>query len=301
MGWKIFFSFLFVLLVSTLLFFYWLAPFRIVEFTNSENFNFSTDKFDTANMQFHPDMRYSDKRISYQIQDCPLAKENNMLDAFNVLSEKTILEFYPVLDSPEIFISCDSKNKFEEGLFIAGEGGPTNITKTNNFNVILNGKILLIRESECENPNIALHELLHALGFDHSSNPNNILYNISACSQTIGQDVLDLINRLYIAPSYSDLSFEDISAFMHGKYIDANISIRNNGLIPSTSGVIKIIIDDETVEEIDIEELGIGYGRTVRLKNLWVSKLSVSEIKFFIDVKSDELDKNNNLAVLKIK
>ncbi len=301
MSWKIFFSFLFVLLVSTLLFFYWFAPFRTVEFTNSGNSNFSTNNLDNTHMQFHSNMRYPDKRISYKIQDCPLAKENNMVDAFNILSEKTVLEFYPVLNSPEISITCDSKNKFEEGLFIAGEGGPTNITKTSNFNVILNGKILLIKESECKNPNIAIHELLHTLGFDHSSNPNNILYNISECSQIIGQDVLDLINKLYITPSYSDLSFEDVSAFMHGKYLDANISVRNNGLIQSTSGVIKIIVDEETIKEIDIEELDVGYGRTVKLKNLWISKSSMNEINFLIEIKSNELNKDNNLVVLKIK
>jgi len=218
MGWKIFFSFIFILFTISLLILYWFVPFKITEFgMKYGNSNFSLNN-ESGNMQFYPNMRYPNPKISYQIYDCPLQKEDNMEWAFEILSDMSILSFYPVNYNEEISVTCDSKNKIEEGLFIAGEGGPTNISKAGKFNVIFHGGILLIRESKCEKPNIAIHELLHSLGFNHSSNPNNIMYYISGCGQTIGEDIPELINELYSIPSYPDLSFENVSAVMHGRY-----------------------------------------------------------------------------------
>ena len=77
----------------------------------------------------------------------------------------------------------------DDDLFIAGEGGPTSITNTSLYNVILKGKILLYKKSECEEPIVELHELLHVFGFDHSQDPNNIMFNLSSCNQEISQDI----------------------------------------------------------------------------------------------------------------
>ena len=125
-----------------------------------------------------------------------------------------------------------------ENYFVAGEGGPTNISSTNDFNVITHGQVLLLRDSDCPTPNVATHELLHALGFAHSTNPNNVMYPVTNCDQTIGQDIPELINTLYSTPSYSDLSFANASAIIHGRYLDTNISISNNGLNDSEQGNI---------------------------------------------------------------
>jgi len=302
MGWKIFFSFSFILFVIFLLIFYWFVPFKTADFgTMSGDSNFSLNNFELENMQFYPNMRFPNSEISYQIDDCTLQKEDDMERAFEIISNISFLNFYPVNYNEEISITCDSKNKIEGGMFIAGEGGPTNITKTDKFNVILHGKILLIRESKCENPNVAIHELLHVLGFDHSNNKNNIMYNISKCGQTIGSDMIELINKLYSFPSYPDLSFENVSAFIHGRYLDANISIRNNGLKDSENTKIMIYADGKFVEEIDLERLEIGYGRTIILRNIWVSKMDVHELEFFIDSNFNELEKNNNRIILNVK
>ena len=301
MGWKSFLSLMFFLVVISLLFFYWFIPWNEIEFGIKEkNSNFSLSGLDKGNTQFYPNMRYPSPEISYKISGCPLKKKNDMEQAFDILNNKTILRFYSVDKSEEISVTCDSNAKVEGGMFIAGEGGPINITKTNNFNVILNGKILLLRESECERPNIAIHELLHALGFEHSPNPNNIMYNFSKCSQIIGDDTFELINKLYSVPSYSDLDFEDVSAIMRGKYLDLNISVRNNGLVESGAAKIEIYADDKFLKEIELNPIDIGYGRIIILSNVWVPKISVKELKFFINSSFNELDKNNNVIVLKI-
>jgi len=202
MGFKTFFSLLFIIFAVSLLILYWFVPFRTLDFgVKSNNFNFSLNHSEMQDMQFYPNMIYPNPEISYKIYDCPLQKKNDMENAFEIVSNLSVLEFYPITQDEEISVTCDSKNKMEEGLFIAGEGGPTRIIEAGEFNVILHGKVLLIRDSKCERPNIALHEILHTLGFDHSDNPNNIMYYLSKCKQTIGSDIPELIHELYVFPT----------------------------------------------------------------------------------------------------
>jgi len=300
MGIKVLLSGLMVFFLIIMLVFYWFIPFQKIEFVlNGGSSNFSLYNFDEE-MQFYSNMRFPNKEISYKINDCPLQKKDDMLRAFDLMSNQTILEFFPVVNNEEITISCDDKNRIEGGLFIAGEGGPTNVTQNKNFNVITQGNILLIKESKCPQSNIATHELLHVLGFNHSSNSNNIMYPISDCKQTLG-DIPNLINEIYSIESLADLEIEDVSAIMNGKYLDVNISIRNNGLIKSEKAEINILSGNEIVKKIYLEPLGQGYGIQITLTNIWIPKLEVNEIEFSIETSFEELNKQNNKKILSIK
>ncbi len=292
MGWTKLFSSIFILFAVSLLVFYWFIPMKTIEFgAKSQNSNFNMNDSVKGNIQFYDNLRYSSPRISYNIYDCPLQKVYNMERAIEVISNETILEFYSVDSNEEISITCDSKNKIKEGLFIAGEGGPTNITKTGRFNVISHGDILLIKKTLCQRPNVETHELLHALGFDHSNNKENIMYNISKCSQEIGEDTIRLIDELYSTPSYFDLSFEDISAVMHGRYLDLNVSIMNKGLKDSKESTIIVYADKKIIKEIDLDSMKIGSGRLITLSNIWVSKISIKELELFINSSFNEIEK----------
>jgi len=303
MGWRTFFSLLFIIFALALLIVYWFVPYNEIEFNGGfviPNSNFSLNPSKDG-MQFYENMRYASSEISYRIDDCTLQKKDDMERAFQIIGDQTILNFYPVIGGEEISVTCDSRNKIEGGLFIAGEGGPSNITIAGDYNVISQGSILLLRDSTCSKPNIALHELLHALGFAHSLNRNNIMYNISKCSQIVGEDIFMLINDLYVVDGGPDLQFQEATAIMRGKYLDANISVRNMGLKDSQDAKLNIYVDNDFVKEVELEPIKVGAGRSITLKNIWVSQINVRQIKFVINSSFVELDKENNVVILELE
>ncbi len=301
MGEKGILSFFLVLLFVVLLFFYWFLPTNEIYFKMSgpSHSNFTLNSSFPEDMQFYENMRFPDSKISYKITDCPLNQKDEMERAFRIIEGTTLLNFYSVNSNEEISVTCNSTAKIEEGLFIAGEGGPTNITKTEKFAVILKGKILLIKESRCEEPAVAIHELLHVLGFDHSENSKNIMYPVSRCDQEIGEDALGLINWLYDFPSLPDISFEQASASLRGRYLDVSTTVRNNGLKESENLTLIIYSENKKIKEFEIESLQIGVGRSLTLTNMLVLS-KVDELRIIIDYPYPELDKKNNEIILQI-
>jgi len=303
MRWSVVLSLIFIIFVVILLVLYWFVPLGTINYGTSSpgHSNFSLNALDSQSMQFYENMRYPNSEISYKIDNCPLKKSDEMIQAFEAVSNNTPMTFYPVSGDEEISVTCDSKARVEGGLFIAGEGGPSNITRSELFNVIHGGTILLIRESKCSSPNIGIHELLHALGFDHSNNPDNVMYSISKCSQTIGQDTVNLLNWLYSFPSQPDLTLENVSATMRGAYLDLNMTIRNNGLKDSEEAIVFVYADSKLAKEVEIDVLKIGHGRMILLNNVFLLKRNVDKLEFFIDYEFEELNKDNNEVTLEIK
>ncbi len=300
---KTFFKVFIMLLAIVFLVLYFFVPSNTVELSQvPSNSNFTSNFAGSSQMQFYENMRFPSSDISYKIYDsCTIKKKDDMRRGFQIVEDATLLTFYPVSNNEQIMVTCNDKQETDGTLFIAGEGGPTNITKAGEFNVILAGKILLIRDSECSKPNVAIHELLHVLGFDHSLNTANIMYNISACSQEIGDDTINLINELYSIPSHPDLVLNKVSPKMHGKYLDVNMSIKNEGLKSAGSTRVKIYADDEFIEEIELESLDIGFGVKSISRNIFVGRTNIQTLKFDIETNYKELDKNNNVIVFEVK
>lgn len=297
MGWKQVLGTIFIFAIIIFLIIYWFVPYQNIEFDlEPTNSNFSLTNY--SKMQFYENMRYRSNEIAYKISDgCTLQKKSDMEQAFEILENLTILEFYPVMYGEEISVTCNDEIVYEGSMFVGGEGGVTNVTVAGDFHVIFNGKVLLIRDSDCSTPNIAIHELLHALGFAHSENKNNIMYAISNCRQTIGDDIPKSLNELYSVEPKPDLVFENASIELKGKYLDANFSVRNNGLKYSPSAKIIVYADDKNVKEIELEPMNIGYGRKIFLSNIWITKINIDSIKFVIEADFEELDKTNNEIV----
>lgn len=301
MGFKSILALVSVFILISLLIFYFFPSNKFNFTMQPQNSNFSIIG-GNADMQYYPNMRFASKEISYRIFNCPLQKEDDMQSAFEIMSNVTSLKFNPVQNNEKILVTCEEKERYDEGgLFIAGEGGPTNITMARNFNVILGGEISLIKKSDCPKPNVAIHELLHVLGFRHSNNPNNILYNITNCDQTLSNDVINLINEVYSVPSYPDLILENVSGMMNGRFLDINLSVINGGLNDAKESKVLIYAEDKIVEEIELPSLKIGSGRLIYTKNIWIPQLNVKELMVIINSDFDEITKENNNATLEIK
>jgi len=290
---------LFALFAISLMIFYFL-PISTINFSaKTGNYNFSINN-ESSNMQFYSNMRFPSNIISYKIFNCPLQKKNDMEFAFDILENLTSLRFY-LSNNEEISVTCEERDRINGGLFIAGEGGPTNITVAGVFKVITHGEILLIKESDCPKPNVALHELLHVLGFEHSTNSENIMYNITRCEQTIGDDMVQLINNIYSIQSNPDLTFRDVSASMAGRFLNLNMTIVNEGLKDAGESKINVYADGNLIKEIYLEPLEIGTGRIITIGNIFVTQISINELELSIDSSFNEISKGNNKINLEIK
>lgn len=299
-------SVILLLFLLSLLVLYWFIPHDNLTFGpdyNTSNFsvnntpnNFSTNG---STMQFYPNLRYAENKITYSIINCPNEKYDEMIEAMGMLSAKTILNFISVSSNPEIEITCERKVvESENGFFIAGEGGPTNITLLKDYSLITHGKVLLLRTSQCSTPDIALHELLHALGFVHSPNPKNIMYPVSNCRQELSKDITDTINKIYMVESLPDLSIEKANADMKNHYLNLNVTVKNIGFKPANDFIVNVYVNGKLKEEIKGEAIEAGFGRTTMLSNIFITSLSVNEIKLEIVYNSAELQKDNNILVL---
>ena len=290
-------GFIVLILIATLIMYYFI-PMERITFGTSTNPEFNLEN-KSNNMQFYQDMRFSEKEISYKISnDCPLQKTLEMEEAFDIIENQTILKFNVNKKESQITITCDEKNRIEEGLFIAGEGGPTKIVELEKYSLIMKGEILLIKNSNCANPNIAIHELLHVLGFDHSENSNNIMYSVSRCKQTIGTEIIKEINRIYTEDSLPDLKIKDINAVQEGRYLDLNVSISNIGLKISKPAILKVYADEKLIDEFDIDSLEPGSGLKLTTKNLWINKIKIENINIRIESPELELSKYNNQIII---
>lgn len=255
-----------------------------------------------SDMQFYPNMRYRDRTISYRISDsCNLNRKQDTENSFNILTEETILEFVSVDDLAEIEILCSdiAPEPEEEGHFVAGEGGPSEIINVSNYAVIFSGRVSLYRENNCNKPNVALHEILHALGFDHNDNSKSIMFPLTKCDQELDNYIINEINRLYIADSRPDLVVEKVTANRTGRYLNFDVEIGNFGLKDSRGARLVVYVGKEFIKSFDLEDIEIGTRKILGVENLRVPRKS-DVITFIVESFEQELNDKNNVAEIKL-
>jgi len=214
-------------------------------------------------VQFYPNMRYPEKRIAYSLDiNCNAEKKGDVLEAFYVISSETNLEFYESSSEKGITILCSnvSPKPEQKNYFIAGEGGPTEIVNASKYYIIFASQVSLYRSEKCDNPIVAIHEILHALGFDHTNEKNSIMYPVSDCSQKIDESIKEEINKIYSVPSIPDLAIVELNANKTGRLLNFEISIDNYGLASSDNVSLKVYSSEGSMATSPKHALEAGPG-----------------------------------------
>lgn len=258
----------------------------------------------TNGTQFYPNMRYPDRIISYSIADnCDPKKKKSIEDAFSILSSRTILSFNQIQNNGEISIFCSNiaPEPQDAKHFVAGEGGPKEIYSSGSYYVIISGQVSLYRDEKCAEPKIALHEILHALGFDHNGNSESILYPVTSCDEKLDQYITDEIDRLYSIESASDLAITDVHAEKAGKYLSFTIEITNSGLIDAMDVNLSLYAGDEKIRDFEFQGISIGNKKKLSASNVVIPR-DAGKITFqaYLTDGSNEISLDNNKVELNI-
>ncbi|MBT6690324.1 matrixin family metalloprotease [archaeon] len=250
---------------------------------------------------FAESLRFNHNFISYFIEsDCDEDRRGMMIESLGIFSDEVgIVSFFEGDETSDIKVGCsDEFIELGDNLFAAGEGGPSRIINTSGFKVIEEGKVLLYNGNDCDYPIVALHELGHVFGFSHSDDPKNIMYNTSDCEQRMSEDMVDLMVDLYSIEALADIKIESVDGIVKGRDLDFNISILNEGLLDVVEIDLTIFADGDVVDVVELGEIGIGYGRTLRVENMNMPKSSVDVLEFVVDYGDTlrEIRKDNNIV-----
>jgi len=146
--------------------------------------------------QIKEELKFENRTISYSIsQNCSLNSTTRLFRAMKLISDKTPIRFINKEDA-EIIVEClNSSLKPKDDLSKISEGGPTLFYN----NTILESRIVLYNSEEvkCDFPIAELHELLHALGFDHTTNTKSVMYPLAECKQELDREIIIFLNKLY--------------------------------------------------------------------------------------------------------
>jgi len=128
------------------------------------------------------------------------------------------------------------------------------------------------------------------------------MYNTSNCGQEISEDMVKLINDLYSVEALADAVLTDVVAIKRGKYLDFNVTVLNEGLIGIDDIDLAIVVEDVVVQVMEMGEIGIGYGRTLKATNVKLPSSGIDSIDFVVDKDDDvrELDEGNNVMTMVI-
>lgn len=258
-------------------------------------------------MQFYNNMRFASNKISYDAESaCDSKKLADIYEAFSILSNRTLLNFYQTTKDPQINFLC-SEITFEKlsgeqkSYYVAGEGGPTEaINLSNGYYLIEHGQVSIFGNEKCNKPNLALHEILHVLGFDHSSNPKSIMYPVTNCDETLDDSIVQEINQIYSVSSLSDLVIEKINANKTSSLLSFSINVANYGFIDAVNTTLDVISNGSTIFEHDLGTITPGTKKIFDIQNFKVQLKSNSLLFIVSSNNKSELSLDNNKVELSL-
>lgn len=311
------FALAFVVLASVFLFYYIKQEKAAVPFINEINSNLTSSITSTtpprvfaSNPLLFANIRWAKMPLSVYIvaENCTSQQAQEVTDAEGIWYQKTngLISFTGASSSSnaDVVVDClTDASSIREGRTIVrkvGEGGPSSVYDTGMFNLTTKGKIYLFSSAAgCTQPIIAIHEMGHVLGLDHSENPSSVMYPYEDCDQKITPDIISTLQALYSYPAKSDLYFSQASASQKDFYLSINMTIKNEGLVPSAPAFVSVQVNGKEVKSIPLDSIKPAQGYEYSLTNLFVSN-QVSELKLAIDTQNatDELLKTNNIVTL---
>ena len=254
-------------------------------------------------MLFYDNIRFLNISISYYIEpECDEVRAENARDAFKILGDATILDFYEK-EKGEIQVSCsEDARELPNEYFVVGEGGPNALINTGKYAVILNGTIYLYKDGTCDEPVVALHEILHVVGFKHSEDKRSIMYEVSSCKQGLDETIISKIEELYKEPVLPDMTFANVTATKKGRYLNFDAEITNVGLAKSENVFMKVYSGKKEVDSYKLESFEMGTGKIIRVENSRIA-YSSENVTFVIDPDNrvSEIDEDNNRLELVVK
>jgi hypothetical protein len=248
--------------------------------------------------QFYPNMRYQNSTITYTIEDtCSPSKIEDIRAALDIIGGNSIVDFKELSSGGEIKYLCSNvaPASDQKDHFVAGEGGPTGIINTTLFSVITSGQVSLYRSERCNKPQIALHETLHALGFDHVKNPKDIMYPVTECNQETSEALFKALDELYSIRTSPDLGIEYVKANQTGRYLNFFITIVNYGLRDTNDASLILYADDKQIREFPLGPITLGTKKFLNVQNMRLES-EVDVVKFVLKMKDDDLYEDNNFA-----
>jgi len=257
-------------------------------------------------IQFFPNTRFESNRIEYHIsEDCDQLKRVSLLTAFRIIENNTLIKFKEGVSKNGIFVSCSGNSSeltYEENSNreTAGFTKPKDIINATNFYILNTVNVDLIKPERCEIPQIALHEIFHALGFDHSSNEKDVMFPVVICGQKINPEIFDEINRIYSIPSGPDIAIDKIEINKTGRYINILIEASNYGISDAETANLVISSDKKVLKEYAFSSISVGRTSELTIKNLpYTGNGSLSiEIKNLVN---EDLNPENNKVVVNLE
>ena len=111
-------------------------------------------------------------------------------------------------------------------------------------------------------------------------------------------DMIELIDALYEIEPLADVWISNLSAVKRGRYLDFNLTVLNEGLLDASNIELSIVVGRDVVEVLDIGEIDIGFGRTIRVENLRLPSKDYEAVDYYIDRENliREFDEGNNFV-----